>query len=89
MKAIQAAMEVNGTADEKAKAAKDAVKVALAQSLGKTEVSNMEVNEFINEAFNYTGYKETFHVPRPSKWNCHFCPFKEDAKLCNVPGKNL
>merc|ERR1712159_844454 len=46
---MQAAMEVNGTADEKAKAAKDAAKVALAQSLGKAEVSNIEVNEFINE----------------------------------------
>ena len=48
MKAMQAAMEVNGTADEKAKAAKDAAKVALAQSL-ESKVSNIEVNEFINE----------------------------------------
>ena len=47
------------------------------------------LKEFINEAFDYNGYKETFHVPRPSKWNCHFCAFKEDAKLCNVLGKNL
>ena len=38
------------------KAAKDAVKVALAQSLGKTEVSNMEVNEFINEGANLDSF---------------------------------
>ena len=44
---------------------------------------------FINEAFDYKGYRETLHVPQPSKWNCFFCPFKEDDKLCNVLGKNL
>jgi|TARA_R110000803_G_scaffold54091_1_gene110730 hypothetical protein len=48
-----------------------------------------KLKKFINEAFDYNGYKETFHVPRPSKWNCHFCAFKEDDKLCNVLGKNL
>jgi hypothetical protein len=58
---------------------------------GKTKVSKATriLNEFINEAFDYNGYKETLHIPRPSKWNCHFCSFKEDDKLCDVLGKNL
>jgi hypothetical protein len=60
-----------------------------ASGKNKTTKATNILNEFINEAFNYKGYKETLHVPRPSKWNCHFCAFKEDDKLCNVPGKNL
>ena len=60
-----------------------------ASGKNKTNKATKILNEFINEAFDYKGYRETFHIPRPSKWNCTFCPFKEDAKLCNVPGKNL
>jgi hypothetical protein len=55
----------------------------------KTNKAIKILNEFINEAFDYKGYKETLYVPQPSKWNCNFCPFKEDTKLCDVPGKNL
>ena len=60
-----------------------------ASGKNKTTKATNILNEFIHEAFDYKGYKETLHTPRPSKWNCHFCVFKEDDKLCNVPGKNL
>ena len=60
-----------------------------ASGKNKTNKATKILNEFINEAFDYKGYRETFHIPRPSKWNCTFCPFKEDEELCNVPGKNL
>ena len=35
-----------------------------------------------------TDTKKHFTFQQPSKWNCHFCAFKEDDKLCNVLGKN-
>ena len=60
-----------------------------ASGRNKTNKATNILNKFINEAFDNNGYRETLYVPRPSKWNCTFCPFKEDAKLCNVPGKNL
>merc|ERR1711871_1597464 len=41
--------EVNGTEAEKSAAARSAAKSALAKSLGKTKVSNMELNNFIND----------------------------------------
>ena len=44
-KAMQAAMEVNSTAAD----AKKAAKAALALSLGKEEISNVELDEFIND----------------------------------------
>tara|TARA_Y100000034_G_C6905773_1_gene420225 strand:- start:900 stop:1850 length:951 start_codon:yes stop_codon:yes gene_type:complete len=58
---------------------------------GKTKTNRAikTLNKFINEAFDHKGYRETLHIPQPSKWNCFFCPFKEDDKLCEVLGKNL
>ena len=47
------------------------------------------LNEFITTVFDKDGYKEKDYHPQPSKWNCTFCPFKENQKLCNVPGKSF
>ena len=47
------------------------------------------LNEFITTVFDKDGYKEKNYHPQPSKWNCTFCPFKENQKLCNVPGKSF
>ena len=47
------------------------------------------LNEFITTVFDKNGYKEKNYHPQPSKWNCTFCPFKEDQKLCSAVGKNF
>ena len=48
------------------------------------------LNEFIAKAFNLDGsYKDTIFGANPSKWNCTFCPYKENTELCNAIGKNL
>ena len=47
------------------------------------------LNEFIETIFDKDGYREKNYNPKPSKWNCAFCPFKENKKLCNIIGKNL
>lgn len=46
--------------------------------------ANKAITDFINECFNTSGgIKEEVKFPKsPSKWNCGFCPYKEDAKLC-------
>ena len=54
---------------------------------GKIKLSraNRAINEFVNECFTTTGdYKERLFDKNPSKWNCGFCPFKEDAELCGA-----
>jgi len=54
---------------------------------GKIKLSRAEkaMNEFIGEVFNAEGkFKEEMLIPNPSKWNCGFCPFKNDKKLCHV-----
>ena len=54
---------------------------------GKIKLSraNRAINGFINECFTTTGeYKERSFDKNPSKWNCGFCPFKEDAELCGA-----
>ena len=59
---------------------------------GKVKVNKAKnnLNEFINKAFNLDGsYKDTIFPAKPSKWNCTFCPFKDNMELCNVVGKNL
>jgi len=51
----------------------------------KLSRSHKAINEFINECFTTTGdYKERSFDKNPSKWNCGFCPFKEDAELCGA-----
>ena len=47
------------------------------------------LNEFIEAVFNKKGYKDKNYGPQPSKWNCSFCPFKENQKLCSAVGKNF
>ncbi len=59
---------------------------------GKVKVNKAtrNLNEFINLAFNLDGsYKDTIFKAKPSKWNCTFCPFKENKKLCDAIGKNF
>lgn len=41
------------------------------------------LNEFIETAFNKTGYKEQEYTPTPSKWSCRFCPFSQNPELCD------
>jgi hypothetical protein len=41
------------------------------------------INNFIKEAFNSNGeIKEQEYPKLVSKWNCMFCPFKEDKERC-------
>jgi len=41
------------------------------------------INNFINECFNSKGeIKEQEYPKSVSKWNCMFCPFKEDKEKC-------
>ena len=47
------------------------------------------LNDFITTVFDKNGYKEKNYHPQPSKWNCTFCPFKENQKLCSAVGKNF
>ena len=59
---------------------------------GKVKLNKAKnnLNEFISKAFNLDGsYKDTIFRANPSKWNCTFCPFKENTELCNAVGKNL
>jgi len=59
---------------------------------GKVKLNKAKnnLNEFISKAFNLDGsYKDTIFPAKPSKWNCTFCPFKDNMELCNVVGKNL
>ena len=41
------------------------------------------IDNFIKECFVSSGEIKEIEYPKsPSKWNCGFCPFKEDQKLC-------
>ena len=43
------------------------------------------INEFINECFSTKGdILERQYDKNPSKWNCGFCPYKEDKELCGA-----
>ena len=46
--------------------------------------ANKAITDFISECFSTSGdIKEIVNFPKsPSKWNCGFCPYKEDTKLC-------
>ena len=59
---------------------------------GKTKLNKASklLETFIKDVFSLDGtYKDRTFIPKPSKWNCTFCPFKEDSKLCSAVGKNL
>jgi hypothetical protein len=41
------------------------------------------INDFISSCFNSSGKIKDIDYPKsPSKWNCTFCPFKEEQELC-------
>ena len=49
----------------------------------KLNRANKAVQDFISECFVTSGeIKEIDYPKSPSKWNCNFCPFKEDKNLC-------
>lgn len=46
------------------------------------------ITSFINECFDSGGkHKDTTYPKSPSKWNCNFCPYKDDVSLCSEGGK--
>ena len=52
---------------------------------GKIKINraNQAVQSFIKECFSSNGdIKDTDYPKFPSKWNCSFCPFKEDMEMC-------
>tara|TARA_R110000824_G_scaffold36287_2_gene112949 strand:+ start:9084 stop:10034 length:951 start_codon:yes stop_codon:yes gene_type:complete len=57
---------------------------------GKTKISRATkaVNEFIETCFDGNNYTESIMEPNASKWNCTFCPFKDNTKLCGL-GVNI
>ena len=53
---------------------------------GKIKISRatQAINGFIKECFNGNEYSQKEMDPNPSKWNCTFCAFKDDKKLCGL-----
>jgi hypothetical protein len=53
---------------------------------GKVKLNKADkaLNSFIGEVFDKKGYKDKDYIPTPSKWNCTFCPFKDNEELCGV-----
>ena len=61
-----------------------------ASGKNKINKATRNLDEFITKAFNLDGtYKDTIFGAKPSKWNCTFCPYKENIELCNAVGKNF
>ena len=44
------------------------------------------IQEFMSECFIENKYSTKEMLPNPSKWNCGFCPYKTDKKLCGLGG---
>tara|TARA_R100001443_G_scaffold109780_1_gene121308 strand:+ start:2508 stop:3455 length:948 start_codon:yes stop_codon:yes gene_type:complete len=53
---------------------------------GKIKISRATkaLEEFMGECFTQNEYTTKEMLPNPSKWNCGFCPYKNDKSLCNV-----
>lgn len=54
---------------------------------GKVKINKATntINSFIEEVFNHDGsYKNKQFEPNPTKFNCMFCPFKDNKELCNA-----
>ena len=53
---------------------------------GKVKLNKADkaLNSFIEEVFDKNGYKDKNYTPTPSKWNCTFCPFKDNPELCSA-----
>ena len=45
------------------------------------------LNDFLEEAFDKSGYRDKIHKANPSKWNCSFCPFL-NTEHCSEGVKN-
>jgi hypothetical protein len=50
----------------------------------KLNKASKAINSFIEDVFDKSGYKDKDHLPNPTKWNCSFCPFRDDEKHCKV-----
>ena len=51
----------------------------------KLNLASRNVQSFITECFTSEGkYKERKFDKNPSKWNCGFCPYKNDKELCGL-----
>jgi len=49
----------------------------------KLNRANNAIKDFVDEVFNSNGEIKNLEYPKQvSKWNCTFCPFKEDQKYC-------
>ncbi len=53
---------------------------------GKIKISRATkaIEEFMSECFIKNEHSTKEMLPNPSKWNCTFCAFKEDKKLCGL-----
>jgi hypothetical protein len=54
---------------------------------GKVKINKATntISSFIESVFNTDGsFKDTKFEPKPDKWNCTFCPFKDRKDLCQV-----
>jgi len=53
---------------------------------GKIKMSRAinALESFIKECFNGNNYTQKDMDSNPSKWNCTFCAFKDDKKLCGL-----
>lgn len=53
---------------------------------GKIKMSRATnaLESFIKECFDGNNYSQKEMDPNPSKWNCTFCAFKDDKKLCGL-----
>ena len=50
----------------------------------KTSRATKAIEEFMSECFIENKHTTKEMHPNPSKWNCTFCPYKEDKQLCGL-----
>jgi len=50
----------------------------------KTSRATKAIEEFMSECFIENKHTTKTMYPNPSKWNCTFCPYKEDKQLCGL-----
>jgi len=50
----------------------------------KTSRATKAIEEFMSECFIENKHTTKTMHPNPSKWNCTFCPYKEDKQLCGL-----
>lgn len=61
-----------------------------APASGKVKLTKAtrSLNEFLEECFVRNKFSSKEMLPNPSKFNCGFCPYKDDKELCGL-GVNL